>query len=325
MYKSIDIIKFLMSIFVVTIHCSIVNHIDVDILNRIATAIIFTAVPFFYTISAYLLFRNLKSDNNGNIIYQAEFKTKKKKYLLHILRMYVLWFAIYNYQNLYNVVVNQDIDLLIKITKNFFLWGNGHLWYLWGLVIIIPVLSKLISLKIKPIYLVIIGFGLTCMFRLYSHYGSVEDPSWWQKPLVYMWKGHIVNIFGLCYSFAYMAVGIYMALEDRWKYIPSRYLWIILISGLLYSCIDTGGVSIGYQPVAFSIAALCFKWNIKRDSVFIRYSRDLSTYIYLVHGFGIAWAYKCCNVPLYGWILSICFSFIMALIIIGVKKKLVNI
>nr|WP_287677750.1 acyltransferase family protein [Bacteroides sp.] len=296
------------------------NKIEVDLLNRIATALIFTAVPFFYTISAYLLFRNLKFDNNGNIINQVEFKNKRWRYLLHILRLYALWFAIYNYHNLYYVVVNQDINLLVKIIKNFFLWGNGHLWYLWGLIIIVPVLSKLVFLKIKPIYLVIIGLGLTCIFRLYSHYGSVEDPSWWQKPLVYMWKGHIVNIFGLFYSFAYMTVGIFMALDNRWKSLSNRYVWIIFIIGIIFCCIDNGGVSIGYQPIAFSIAALCFKWNIKKDSVFIRYSRDLSTYIYLVHGFGITWAYKCCNEPLYGWILSICFSSIMALAIIEIKK-----
>lgn len=320
MYKSIDVIKLLMSIFVVTIHCSIVNHIKYDILNRIFTAIIFTAVPFFYTISAYFLFKNIKSDNDGNFINRIEFKNKKKKYLSHILRMYILWFVIYNYQNLFNIVVNQDIDLFIKVVKKFFLWGNGHLWYLWGLILIIPLLSKLVFLKLKPIYLVIIGLGLTIMFRLYSHYGSVEDPIWWQKPFVYMWKGEIINIFGLCYSFAYMTVGIFMALEDGWRFISNRYLWIILILGLIYCCIDKSGVSIGYQPVAFSIAALSFKWNIKKNSIFIRYSRDLSTYIYLVHGFGIACAYKYCNVPLYGWLLSICFSFLMALTIIKIKK-----
>lgn len=87
-YKSIDLIKFIMALFVVTIHCNIINSIDNEFFNRICTSIIYSAVPFFYVTSAYLLFRhiNLKRD----------FKNKFKKYYIHIAKMYIFWFVLYN-------------------------------------------------------------------------------------------------------------------------------------------------------------------------------------------------------------------------------------
>lgn len=47
-YKSIDLIKFIMALFVVTIHCNIINNIDNKLFNHICTSIIYSAVPFFY-------------------------------------------------------------------------------------------------------------------------------------------------------------------------------------------------------------------------------------------------------------------------------------
>ena len=76
-YKSIDLMKFIMALFVVTIHCNIINDIETEVLNRICTAIIYSAVPFFYVTSAYLLFRHF---NDG----RTNFYIKLKKYWIHI-------------------------------------------------------------------------------------------------------------------------------------------------------------------------------------------------------------------------------------------------
>lgn len=46
-YKSLDIVKFIMALFVVTIHCYIVNDIQIDWLRRICISVIYSAVPFF--------------------------------------------------------------------------------------------------------------------------------------------------------------------------------------------------------------------------------------------------------------------------------------
>lgn len=97
-------------------------------------------------------------------------------------------------------------------------------------------------------------------------------------------------LFLLC--FAYISVGLFMATTEKWRNLSVSQLWAIFIIGFIYCYIDTSSVSIGNQPIAFAIVALCMKWNINSKSLFFSYCRNMSTYIYLVHVFGIQWASK---------------------------------
>lgn len=317
-YKSIDIMKFIMALFVVTIHCYIVNEIQIDWLKRICTALIYSAVPFFYVTSSYLLFRHIQYDGN-QIINQSTFQSKLNKYWHHIAKMYILWFVIYHINDIKELYVH-PLESLINIVNSFLFWGCEHLWYLWGLLLILPVIYKALQ-HIKPSLLVIIGFGLICIFRLYSHFGSVENPTWWQTPLVYMWQGHVFNVFGICYAWAYISVGLLMATTKKWEKLPNKYLLLLLMGGLVICSIDVGGVSIGYQPVAFALVALCLRWNIKSESFFLTHCRDVSTYIYLIHPLIISLSYIITDNPMIKWILSLTISSIIALIISIIKKK----
>lgn len=317
-YKSIDIMKFIMALFVVTIHCYIVNEIQIDWLKQICTSIIYSAVPFFYVTSSYLLFRHIQYKGN-QIINQSAFKSKLNKYWRHIAKMYILWFIIYHIKDIKSLFIH-PFESSISITKDLLFWGCGHLWYLWGLLLVLPIIY--VTLRyLKPLTIVIIGFGLICIFRLYSHFGSVENPMWWQTPLVYMWQGHVFNVFGICYAWAFISVGILMVTTEKWKQITNKYLYIILISSLIICCIDTGSVSIGYQPVAFVLVALCLRWNINSESFFLKHCRDVSTYIYLIHGFVISLSCTITDTPITKWILSLTISFIIALLISIIKKK----
>lgn len=321
-YRSIDITKFIMALFVVTIHSYIINDIQNEWLERVCTAIIFSAVPFFYVTSSYLLFRHIQYNSSKEFINQSSFKSKFKKYWYHIMKMYILWFTIYNIENIKNIFVHPH-ESLSNIIDRFFFWGCGHLWYLWGLLLVLPIIYKLL-IFIKPSVLIIIGFGLTCLFRLYSHYGSIDNPTWWQDPLVYMWKGHIFNVFGICYAWAYISVGAFMATTKKWKALSPKALWLILILSLGFCCIDTSATSIGYQPVAFALVALCLQWNIKSESFFLKHCRDISTYIYLIHVLVISLSHKINDDNIVRWILSLIISFIIALLISITKKQYVK-
>lgn len=317
-YKSIDIMKFIMALFVVTIHCYIVNEIQIDWLKRICTALIYSAVPFFYVTSSYLLFRHIQYNEN-QIINQSVFKSKLNKYWHHIAKMYILWFIIYHLKDIKWLLVH-PFESSISIIKDLLFWGCGHLWYLWGLLIVLPIIY--VTLRyFKPFLIVIIGFGLICIFRLYSHFGSVENPTWWQTPLVYMWQGHVFNVFGICYAWAYISVGLLMATTKKWEKLTNKYLLLLLMGGLVICSIDVGGVSIGYQPVAFALVALCLRWNIKSESFFLTHCRDMSTYIYLIHPLIISLSYIITDNPMIKWILSLTISSIIALIISIIKKK----
>lgn len=312
--KSVDVMKFIMSLCVVTIHCYIVEKIPIKILNNFLTCIIFMAVPFFYGTSGYLLYKDFNFDEDGN------FRMKLKKYILHIFSMYVIWFIIYNVEDIYMCVVYLSAREFFDIAKRFFLWGNGHLWYLWAIIIILPIMHILVK-KVKPLYIVYIGFFLTCFFRFYSHYGSVEIPNWWQKPFVYLWQGKFLNIFGLCYSFAYISVGVYLALTDEWKKLSNKNLFGILLLFILLCCfIDNGAVSIFYQPIVFVLLVLCLRFEIESDNWFIRKARNYSTYIYLSHVYAIALSAYIFDMSVVVWIMSIVFSIVFSYIILKIKK-----
>lgn len=135
-----------------------------------------------------------------------------------------------------------------------------------------------------------------------------------------MWQGHFFNVFGVCYAFAYIAIGLFMATTKKWKNLSTNNLLIILAIGFTYCCIDTGAVSIGYQPVAFAIVALCLKWQIASKSLYFDYCRNISTYIYLVHPFGILLASIIGNHSIEIWLYSLLISLIIAILISILKR-----
>lgn len=311
-----------MALCVVTIHCNIVNHIPNEILSRFAGAIIYTAVPIFYTVSALFLYRHLEFNEKGYVINKDKFLRKQNRYLLRIAKMYVTWMTLYFCMTHVNLFTPNIVILIKAYASEFFLWGSGYLWYLWGLLLIIPLISKILINRNRGIVLVVLSFLAMCLFRLYSHFGSVSEPSWWQRPLVYMWQGHIVNIYAVCYSFAFITVGAFMATNNWWKKLTNIQLLLILMLGILYACIDYGSVCIGYQPVALAAVALCLRWNIKRESFWFGKLRILSTYIYLTHIFVVLFLHTI-GVPdgFNHWLISLIGSLVVSNIVIWAKES----
>lgn len=131
----------------------------------------------------------------------------------------------------------------------------------------------------------------------------------------------IVFCFCSCYAFAYISVGLFMATTEKWRNLSVSQLWAIFIIGFIYCYIDTSSVSIGNQPIAFAIVALCMKWNINSKSLFFSYCRNMSTYIYLVHIFGIQWASKIGNNSIEIWIYSLLISISLATLISIIKQS----
>ena len=112
-----------------------------------------------------------------------------------------------------------------------------------------------------------------------------------------------------------------MATTEKWRNLSDSQLWAIFIIGFIYCYIDTSSVSIGNQPIAFAIVALCMKWNINSKSLFFSYCRNMSTYIYLVHVFGIQWASKIGNNSIEIWIYSLLISISLATLISIIKQS----
>lgn len=112
-----------------------------------------------------------------------------------------------------------------------------------------------------------------------------------------------------------------MAISEQWKKLSNIHLYFILIAGLIISCIDIGSVSIGYQPVAFALVALCLRWDVNSESFFLKYCRDVSTYIYLTHILIISLSKKISNDYIIKWIFTLFISTIIAFLISILRKR----
>lgn len=61
--KSLDILKYILSLFVVTIHCWICPKIEIIFIKNTLLSLISIAVPIFFIISSFLLFKQCQKKN----------------------------------------------------------------------------------------------------------------------------------------------------------------------------------------------------------------------------------------------------------------------
>ena len=123
-YNNIDLFKIIFAIIVVMIHTK--PFMDVSVLANwyFSNTIANLAVPFFFVTSGFLLFRklaNCDADARGEGV---------KKYLIHIIRMYLIWCVIWipwKALNFYNTGSFDITDFLIYI-KDVILVSGGDLY-----------------------------------------------------------------------------------------------------------------------------------------------------------------------------------------------------
>lgn len=165
MYPSIDLFKFLFAIVVVSIHTTPFLNVSKDISWFYNASFANLAVPFFFIASGYLLYSRCdgKTDNERQQI--------TRKYVLHILRMYLVWSVLWLPWKILNCVNTGEfsIRVILNYLKSFLLGTTGDaLWYLPALafaVIVIKVMLKYLSDKVA---LMIWGGGIPywCVSKL---------------------------------------------------------------------------------------------------------------------------------------------------------------
>lgn len=176
----IDLAKFILSIFIMTIH--IKTGLPTVVHDFISNGIARVAVPFFFIASGYLYFKKKDSLTNKSIL-----KTLKRIFLFFLgwTIIYGIYFFFKQYINVENPLVREWMFL----RRHIFLNPYGHLWFLPALMIgltlsyIFYKLHLRITSYITAILLYIIGvFGDTyyylaikndyikSFFDVYLHY-----------------------------------------------------------------------------------------------------------------------------------------------------------
>ena len=123
-YAAVDIAKYVSALLVVCIHTFPFIDINEMLNTYFIQTICCLAVPFFFMISGYFLFRKIRNEE--------EDKDVLKKYLFRLLKIYLIWTVIYLPYTIYNYVQAQSGWMgIFSYLRDFLLNGSYyHLWFL---------------------------------------------------------------------------------------------------------------------------------------------------------------------------------------------------
>jgi len=294
--NSIDIVKFILSFFVIALHTFFQNENLINN-NRIFITIFHVAVPFFFITSGYLLFRKIElplNKKNSEIIF---------KYIKHIFKLYLIWTLIYLPIAIYGAYIGgvKPIEFLIYSIRKFIFVGESYyswnLWYLNGLIMAVLMIFILLKIKVKPKAILVIGFIIYLLGILLNHI-LIADlnlyPEFIKKILnLYLYLFERVRN-GIFKGFPFVAVGLYLSkLKSEIRNIKI-YIMILIGFLLYYFKIDVG-------LFLMSIGVFLFVLNLK-VSLNLNYSyfRNSSILIFLTHMIFIFIYLKCLFFSVFG-------------------------
>lgn len=301
-YKLIDLLKFVCAFLVIGIHTRPFQASS-ELLDKVFYYDISNyAVPFFYACTGYFLVLNHPEET---------LQTKSMSRCIKILKIYLLWSAVYLPLTVCGWFFDDRSGLrylafclrnYVVVGENFYSWT---LWYLNGLVFalfLIGILSKRLSIKqISDIgtFAYLAGIGLTMLARHLTHL-----PLFLARAVQLYFSIFVTTRNGLFMSLVFVSLGMRMAETNRaneWK--PS--IKTGLFAGGLY-IVKVCFSLIGGGELLSKLLDLPTFWFLfelilyeckkeKRKGTFYKLLRDLSTTIYLVHMYLVAF----CSLVLY--------------------------
>ena len=278
-YDVLDLSKFILSIFVVAIHCGLFPNILFPWLRL--------AVPLFFVISSFLLYLKIQEDQNN------KWKIIKKS-VCRQLKLYFVWFIILLPLTLY---LKRDwfergwFNALLLFVRGFFFQSTFRgSWFISANIIsmvIIAYLSDHFSNRtvfafsvlvylfccFASSYLFLIN-GIVFLEKSYSFYERIFGAPYQSFPVALVWHstGKIIS-------------------ENRGKITKTNYYLMFIFALFLYlewfivmkhTAIVNNDCYILLLPLTISI--FCRLINIKRTIKYSIYLRNSSTMVYLLHG-----------------------------------------
>ncbi len=277
-YNSIDIMKFIMAIFVVSIHTEPLTGVKSPVLYTLWDCVVRCAVPFFFIASGFFIGKKMCGDKKSDIGIVL-------KQVKRIAKMYLVWSAVYMPLAVYDFWrCGYSLKLAVDTYLRYFLllgenYNSWMLWYLLSTVYALLFTALLLKFKIKPLYIAVFGFLLFVAGLVITEivYYPNDLPH-----ILSVLKTYVVKTFinGRIFTgFFYIPLGIVLAK----KQMP---LWLGIV---LFTAGFTGNyffdgvagnilVSVCATGVFFAVCNM----NLK-DRPIYRFLRNASTDIYLVH------------------------------------------
>lgn len=289
-YKGIDVLKFIMALFVVVLHTHPLYKIN-DALNFLTADVMArTAVPFFFAATGFLLQKKI---GNANV------STKETviRYLRKILSLYFIWTIIYLPIIICDKILDREESLvycLFTVVRDFLFVGSySHLWYLLAAAVGVAVvygLKKYVGERATGIILIVLfaaGLLTQSYFGLLKNTVDAGGILW--KIMKAVKKVMVTCRNGIFFSGIFIYMGTWIAqskiLIKRWMTVGGLAVSVLLFGAEASYLIRIGSVREQDMyamliPSAFFITMLAIRIPVKGDTVLLR---KMSMNIYYVH------------------------------------------
>lgn len=289
-YKGIDVLKFIMALFVVVLHThplyqvsGVMNFLTADVIARVA-------VPFFFTATGFLLEKQI--GGNG-----ADAKDVIRGYIRKILGLYCIWTMIYLPVIIYDKILDSDDTLIrgvLTIVRDFIFVGSyAHLWYLPAVAVGIAMvyfLRKHLGEHKTAVFLMILflaGLLTQSYFGLLTTAVGADDILW--KIMKAVKKVMVTCRNGVFFGSIFIYMGTWIARCNitikRWKAVIGltiSLLIFIMEAACLWEAryVRESDMYIMLIPSVFFLMMLAKQTSVRGDTTFIR---KMSMNIYYVH------------------------------------------
>lgn len=251
-YNGFDIAKFIMAIFVVTLHAQPFSDFSFNLNYAVTHGVTRMAVPYFFMASGFLLFRKMS--------FIRLDKMRIRKYLVHIFRLYVLWTIIYLPVILYTNIYKPHNGMLhgvVIVIRNMLMNGSYlQLWFLHALLMSAIALAVLLYFRLssRRIFLILLSFHMIAIVGLH-YYGLVDYffPAGSDGYSVLQWLKWIFVTprNGLCFGAVYFFIGAYLSQKASDLSLPRLKRYIVVFF-MLFMIEVMGGSFCGWTQLNYS-------------------------------------------------------------------------
>ncbi|MCQ2485978.1 MAG: acyltransferase [Clostridia bacterium] len=280
-YCGIDLIKFIMAVFVVCIHTFPWDAYSGNSFVEAFDVLTQTAVPFFFIASGYLLARKFDLPYASELNIKIVFNRMKK-----MVKMYLMWTAIYFPLAIYSYVKEgYSVPYCIVVTarKIIFRGENFNSWMLWYLLSsIYALLFVLVTMKLKskPKYYLVSSAVFLIIAKIINciAWNEIALPSC--LGIIKTIISYTITDGRLISGLIYLPLGIYFffnqkLINNAFYLAAPSFIVLLFVHNMILSTIFSIMLCIG-------IFSFSLRLNLKDRPVY-RTLRLSSTTIYLTH------------------------------------------
>lgn len=233
-YNSIDLLKFLMSFFVIAIHTAY----DQVLLMRLICPWV---VPMFFVISGFLLQRRISMQRSVEVCGKRVENLLGgviNSYIIKLVKLYILWTLLYLPLTFYGSCVVESNSLLRAFAlfcRNVIFTGENHmswpLWYLLALIWASFLVKIMLKWKMKVEWILISGLCLTLIGWGVKYVLETEHADDCLEKIVFVYKKTFVGTRnGLFVGFGFVSVGMFLG---KWQdYFLRHTVWSCWVAAL---------------------------------------------------------------------------------------------